>query len=269
MRTRLLLPALLLLSTPAVAQVTIDQRALDPLQPQTASPPGQTPPKPATKPPARPTTARPAPARPSTNTTQSKTTQAKPVPASTATNHGTTVRTNPAPPTVPLTPPPNLTLPPPIVVPTRPVQPAAPAIITADAPGEVMPLQGGVRVTFGVGRADLNPATEAAIRAVVHGAPGVPAAPEGATYSITTFAAGTPEDPSTPRRTSLSRALTVRSVLISQGIPSVQIFVRALGPASMGFADGPPERADLTVSAPPPSATTAASPPATPATKTN
>jgi hypothetical protein len=40
----------------------------------------------------------------------------------------------------------------------------------------------------------------------------------------------------------------VRSVLISQGVPSVRIFVKALGPASPGFADGPPDRADIVVS---------------------
>jgi outer membrane protein OmpA-like peptidoglycan-associated protein len=127
------------------------------------------------------------------------------------------------------------------------VQPAAPATINADAPGAATPVPGGLRVTFGTGRADLNPTTEAAIRALVRGGANVTAASDTASFTITTFAPGTPEDPSTPRRLSLSRALTVRSVLISQGVASVRIYVRAFGPASLGFADGPPDRADIAI----------------------
>jgi outer membrane protein OmpA-like peptidoglycan-associated protein len=226
MRTRLILSALLL-STPAMAQVTIDQRALEPLQPQNAAPASPAKTEPAK--PVAPKTAAPKTAAP------------KPKPAAS----GTTVR--PQPPVVPQNPPPDLTLPPPIVVPTRPVQPAAPAAINADAPGDATPVPGGLRVSFGTGRADLNPTTEGAIRALVRGGANIAAAPDTASFTITTFAPGTPEDPSTPRRLSLSRALTVRSVLISQGVASVRIYVRALGPASLGFADGPPDRADITI----------------------
>ena len=218
----------MLLSTPAMAQVTIDQRALEPLQPQNAAPAS---PAPATPTPAKPVPPKPAP---------------KPAPVKPpASNTGATIR--PKPPEVPMNPPPGLSLPPPIVVPTRPAQPAAPAAINADAPGAATPFPGGLRVTFGSGRADLNPTTEGAIRALVRGGPNVTAAPDTTSFTITTFAPGTPEDPSTPRRLSLSRALTVRSVLISQGVASVRIYVRAFGPASLGFADGPPDRADIAI----------------------
>jgi outer membrane protein OmpA-like peptidoglycan-associated protein len=100
-------------------------------------------------------------------------------------------------------------------------------------------------VVFGAGRADINPAVDTAIRNLTRGTG--PVAPDATSYTVTTYAAGVPEDPSTPRRLSLSRALTVRSVLISQGVPSVRIFVKAFGPASPGFADGPPDRADIVV----------------------
>ena len=61
------------------------------------------------------------------------------------------------------------------------------------------------------------------------------------------WSAGTPDDPSTPRRLSLARALAVRAVLISEGVASPRIYVRALG------ADGgdPPDRAEITRAAAP------------------
>lgn len=246
MRTRLILPAFLLTSLglaslPATAQVSVDPRALEPLK--------------KTEPPAPPHTrpAHPAPA---------KKPEPKPAPKPAG---ATTVRPNvtaPPQPTVPLAPPATVNIPPPLVVPTRPAQPSAPAAITADAPGEATPIAGGLRVTFGGGRADLNPASEAAIRALVRGGSGQPAPSETNSYTITTYAAGTPEDPSTARRMSLSRALAVRSVLISQGVTSVRIYVKALGPTSLGFADGPPDRADVSLATNPvpPPATTAAKP---------
>jgi outer membrane protein OmpA-like peptidoglycan-associated protein len=136
-------------------------------------------------------------------------------------------------------------IPPPIVVPTRPAPAPAPPTISADSPSTTSPLTGGLRVLFGNGRADINPAVDTAIRGLTRGTG--PVAPDATSYTVTTYAAGTPEDPSTPRRLSLSRALTVRSVLISQGVASVRIFVKALGPASAGFADGPPDRADIVI----------------------
>lgn len=224
MRTAPLLPAalLLLLAAPqAWAQVKVDPQALDALTPHTTRVPQ----------PVKPHPARPEPAHPST---------------------GTTVRTGPATPLppVPAAPPPTIDLPPPITVPTRPVPaPVAPPV-SADAPGTATPIPGGLRITFGPGRADLNPATEAGVQSLVHGGRGIAPAAADASFTVTSFAAGTPEDPSTARRLSLSRAIGVRSVLIAQGIASVRIFVRALGPASAGFTDGPPDRVDVTVGPP-------------------
>jgi outer membrane protein OmpA-like peptidoglycan-associated protein len=205
----------------AHAQTTMDQRALEPLQP-----------RPATPEPAKPAPAKPAP--PPHRTT--------PHPAS----------AHPAPPapppvTVPPAPPPPPVLPPPLVVPTRPPAPPPPIPIAADAPGDAQPMPDGVRITFGDSRADLNPATETALRALAH------AAPADASFTIAAFAPSIPDDPSTPRRLALSRALTVRSVLIAEGVVSERIYVKALGDGR-GVADGPADRADVITAATSPQA---------------
>ena len=100
-------------------------------------------------------------------------------------------------------------------------------------------------MTFGPDRTDLNPATEAALREFARSVKESEAA-----INVNASAAGGPEDPSTPRRLSLARALAARAVLISEGIPSARIYVRALGAAG---GDGPADRVDVT-SAPKPGA---------------
>ena len=132
---------------------------------------------------------------------------------------------------------------PPVVVPTaQPIAPP-PVPVAADAPGAVSAVAGGRRVTFGADRTDLNPATESALREFAR------SVKEGeAAVNVNAFAAGGPEDPSTPRRLSLARALAARAVLISEGIPSARIYVRALGAAG---GDGPADRVDVTATARP------------------
>jgi outer membrane protein OmpA-like peptidoglycan-associated protein len=56
------------------------------------------------------------------------------------------------------------------------------------------------------------------------------------------FAGGTADRPSTARRLSLSRALSVRSHLIEKGLRSTRIDVRALGVPGDG---GPNDRVDV------------------------
>ncbi len=206
----LLSVALLLITTvSARAQATLDPRALEPLQK-----PAATPSPAAVAPPA-------APGRISH-------------PAAPATPAQPQIRVPLAPPRVPV-------IPPPLVVPTRPLPPPAPPPVAAEAPGAAGAIPGGLRVTFGEGRADLNPGTVAALRTLAHGAGVV-------SFSVAAFCRGTPEDPSTPRRFALSRALAVRSVLIAEGIPSIRIFVKALG-AGHGVEDGPADRVDVTTAA--------------------
>jgi hypothetical protein len=93
-------------------------------------------------------------------------------------------------------------------------------------------------VTFGPAETDLSPSSATAIQNLVR------TAPQGANISVNVvaYAGGTPGDPSTARRLSLSRALAVRSALIADGVNSARIYVRALG-AQAG--DGPADRVDL------------------------
>ena len=67
---------------------------------------------------------------------------------------------------------------------------------------------------------------------------------DGTSFNVVAYAAGTPGDPSTARRLSLSRALVVRGALISSGISSSHIYVRALGASEGGQT---PDRVDVAV----------------------
>ena len=222
--------AVLLAPAPAHAQATVDQRALEPLQQTQPAAPETT----------KPTPAHRAPAHPASRT----------APRSTATPRQTTPVAKPSPPPpppapevrVPLAPPPPPVLPPALVVPTRPPAPPPPVPVSADARGAAEQIPDGLRVTFGGGSAVLNPATEGALRTLAH------TAPPDATFTVSAFAAGSADDPSTPRRLSLSRALAARSVLIAEGVASPRIYVKALG-ASGGVAQGPADRVDVTVAA--------------------
>jgi len=84
---------------------------------------------------------------------------------------------------------------------------------------------------FGASKADLNPATNDALRKIA----GEVKADPAIDLNVLAYAAGNADDPSTPRRLSLSRALAARAVLISEGIVSTRIYVRALG-ATLGRA---------------------------------
>jgi hypothetical protein len=95
-------------------------------------------------------------------------------------------------------------------------------------------------VTFGTGQAELSPASAAAIKGVVQSAP----VGDGVSFNVVAYAAGTPDDPSTARRLSLSRALAVRSALMADGVSSSRIYLRALGAAG---GDEAPDRVDLAV----------------------
>jgi len=242
MRHRLfLLPILLAAAVPAAAQVTVNPKALEPL-------PGGAPPESQPDAAARADATQNSPRarhRASHHAAQprhdeakkpaAETKAGKPVaPASQSKVHN--------PPVVPPAPPPT-----PVLAPLEPPPPPhaspppAPAPVVAGAAGEAMPVPGGVRVTFAPGSAELNPETDAALQKLAR----VVVVSADATVSVAAYAAGAPDDPSTPRRLSLSRALAARSVLMEQGIPSTRIFVRALGSAP---ADGPADRVDVTVS---------------------
>jgi outer membrane protein OmpA-like peptidoglycan-associated protein len=202
----------LLLAAPAHAQVTMDLKALD--QPNA---------------PARPKPVRPPP-----------TPRLVPAPGN----------AHIAPPaTLPTSIPPVVRLAPDIVGP-EPAAPAPPAPppIAAEAATKADPLPNGLRVIFAAGAADLSPDSDAAIAAMA-----AAAASKGGdvTYDVRAYATGTQEDPSTPRRLSLARALAVRASLIARGVASPHIYVRALGAAATpDDAAAPQDRADVTIAGP-------------------
>jgi outer membrane protein OmpA-like peptidoglycan-associated protein len=121
--------------------------------------------------------------------------------------------------------------------------PPPPVPVKADAKGEATAIQSGLRVTFGAGSSDLNPATLAALRGVAAEALAKP----GEIISIAAYAPGVPDDPSTPRRLSLDRALAARAVLITEGIVSERIRAVANGPDGIGT--GPADRVDVLLDA--------------------
>ncbi len=233
--------AMLALSSAAMAQVTVNPGALE-LLPQRPAP--------------RPAPPRPAPARPTT--TPAPAPAPAPVPGSARSAAPPGARpAAPAPqaarpPTIPVTPPAILALPPPIQVPVARPPPVPVVPMAADAPGAAVPLPGGLRVTFGPDRADLNPVTEAALRDFARSVKA-----GEASVNVYAYATGSSEDPSTPRRLSLARALAARAVLINEGIASTRIYPRALGP--MG-GDMDRDRVDVVGGTPGPPA--AALPPA-------
>ncbi len=215
------LATLLCLSTPALAQVTTDEHALDTLQ---TAPPQAAP-------------AAPTPARPSPTHTRHRTPSKKPAPPA---KPATTARRIGPPPTIPAAPPVNpVILPPPVVLPAHPPPPPPPIPLVKDAIGIASPIPLGTRITFGPDSSDLNPATLAALQAIAAAASANPAM----IVAITAWAPGTPDDPSTPRRLSLDRALAARAVLINAGIISARI--RAIAKGTLDIGTAPPDRADV------------------------
>jgi outer membrane protein OmpA-like peptidoglycan-associated protein len=217
MRTAgVLISLLLCLTSRAQAQVSVDMRALDSLGPAQATP------RAAPTPPRRP------PATPAPVVTRAP--AARPA-----------VADKPAavPPAVTASPAPIVSAPPPALPTEQPSAPPASATVAAPAASPV-PLPPPVRLVFDGGQTDLTPADEAAIRDLARAIP----APAADSVNVVAYAAGKPDDPSTARRVSLSRGMAVRSVLMDSGVPSAQIYVRAMGSTGSG---GPADRVELTI----------------------
>ena len=182
------------------AQVTVNPNALDQLKPPAKTPAHTAKPPPKAPPPQHhATTAHaPAPAVHHPPATAAAKPEAPPPPPA---------------PLVPLAPPPPPVIPAPVAVPVRPAPPPPPPVLAADAPDAAVMLPEGLRITFGADRSDLNPTTNDILKSFLQSTekPGV-------TYTILSYAAGTPDDASIARRLSLARALTVRSVLINSRV---------------------------------------------------
>jgi outer membrane protein OmpA-like peptidoglycan-associated protein len=119
-------------------------------------------------------------------------------------------------------------------------QPPAPPPVSDTAATVAAQTSSGLRLTFAPGEFGLSPESSAAIKQLTAATP----AGDATTFNVLAYAPGKADDPSTARRISLSRAMAVRSALIADGVPSARIFVRALGEQ---FGDGPPDRADVSI----------------------
>ncbi len=207
-----------LLATPAAGQVSTDDRALDQLAPTPATP-------------ATPATAAVKPRHPHTS-------HAAPAHAAPTRPRLTAPRLPAAPPANPVIQPPAFTMP------AHKPPPPPPVPVRADAPGLVLPLDSGTRITFGPGGSDLNPATLAAVQGLAARAVANPAL----IVQITAWAPSPADDPSTARRLSLDRALAARAVMIQAGVVSDRIRAVAKGALDIGQASA--DRADITLVAP-------------------
>lgn len=236
--------AVLLAASPAFAQVTVDLSALNAL-----------PQRPAPAHPARPASAAVAPRQEATTVTptagaptaaesrQEATAGAPPQ----AAKPGSAAMTIPPPAEVakvemPSGPPPVAEVPP---APAEQVEANAkppPAPLVSDKSGTTV-TQGQTSVTlvFTPDQADLSPDSVTKLQALA----AKMTDPQTTTYDVQSFASNPNNDPSTARRLSLSRGMSVRSVLITAGVASPQIFVRALGDkAPIGT---PQDRVDVTM----------------------
>ena len=241
------LAALIALAPTARAQVTLDLHALDKGQGQAAQPAPEKSEKPKPEHPKHRRAAKPAPRKPVAKAKPEATPEKPPAAAAKAApNPAPQATTPPVAPqgprptaTLPVAPPPGVSLAPIVVEPpaAKPEPPQAPPI-AADAGGGVVPIGDGLRVLFATSRTDMTEGTEAAIKAYIASVPRT----ESTSFNVTAYAAGGPEDPSTPRRLSLSRALAIRSVMIADGVASARIYLRALGAA---HGDGPMDRVDV------------------------
>jgi len=144
------------------------------------------------------------------------------------------------PPDVPAQPPHPVVIPPPgVKVPTH--LPVPPEDIKPDpaAKGEIEQRPNGLRIVFAANSSGM---TQPMIDAIREEARKLAQQP---TLRVTLWASasGSTEDLSTPRRIALARALAVRSLLIREGIATTRIYPRATGLAA---ADAnPPDRLDI------------------------
>lgn len=259
MRQLLLSLAIVLLPVaPALAQVTVNLHALDalPNQPQSPAHRPLRPPVAAERPvaPAKPAAvaATPPAANPSAGTTQqaamphpptAPSASASAPPSSTTTQRAAIPAQAPAAvPTVPAAPPAVAAIPPvqPPPAPANVPPPAAPPI-SASAATSATSTKAGLQLTFAKDQTELSPDSAASIKQLVGAAPNA----DSTTFNVLAYASGDPDDPSTARRLSLSRAIAVREALMADGVPSTRIYLRALG--SEPSAGSPPDRVELDV----------------------
>ena len=141
----------------------------------------------------------------------------------------------------------------------QPAQPAAPAMpapavvaqpspppVSAPAPAQIaaLPPGGGLpaipaQIVFAANGTDMPDQAKATLDNVVSAMK----TDEQIRIQLIAYASGLPDQANAARRTSLSRAVSVRAYLVEQGVKSVRIDVRAMGNRSDG--GGPQDRVDI------------------------
>jgi outer membrane protein OmpA-like peptidoglycan-associated protein len=127
----------------------------------------------------------------------------------------------------------------PALAPAPPPPPAKQTAALPRVPKGVV-TQKTLRLAFSGGSSRLSSAVETDLKALAK----TLSANAELRLQLKAYAAGTRETVSRARRLSLSRALSVRSYLIRQGVRSTRIDVRALGNKTGG---GPADRVDIFV----------------------
>lgn len=225
----------------ARAQITTDTSALGafggaaPEKPKTEASPARKPVHRQTAP-AQKTGKSPAATKPETQSAPPATTTAGATPPAAKPAKPPPAATIPAAPP----PPPVLT---PLVIPVElhpfPIPPDPQP--SKDAKGDVVPISGGLRVTFGADSDQLNQETKNGILAFANMLKEHP----DVRALVDVTASGVPNDLSRPRRMSLSRGLVIRAVLMNAGIPSTRIYVRVIGLPNKTGIETPADRADI------------------------
>ncbi len=159
--------------------------------------------------------------------------------------------------TIPAAPPPPPVFRAPVInVPLHPSPPPPPVVVVPTAVGAVSPIDGGTRISFGAGSADVNPAMVQGLHDFASRMKADPLA----RADLDAMSGGVPDDPSTPRRLALARGLAARAVLINDGIASTRIYVRVMDVPQAAGAAAPPDRVDLLLSQVPGADTTIPAP---------
>lgn len=216
-------------ATPVFAQVTVDLHALQAL-----------PERPGAGRPSRPTLS----VTPNRPTVATRETPVAPAPTGPTPNAPAPAAPPVAQPAMPENVPDTASIAP--IAPAPPpagAQPPPPPPVSDKSTTSVAATTAGLRLTFAPGESDLSPDSDTSIKQLTAAAP----PSDATTFNVLAYAPGKPDDPSTARRVSLSRAMAVRNALVADGVPSARIFVRALGEQ---YGDGPPDRVDLSVTGP-------------------
>lgn len=226
---------------PAHAQVTLNLDAIEPTpakpqsRPRPASPQGASQ---GVRPQTRPATS----ARPHATAAQSPVNGRNGQSAARATAAAAAAATAATAITLPVNPPPTATLAPPAAPLTNPAPPPRPIPIATASSTVAASATDSLRIVFPGDKSDLSADAITALEQFAKSAP----ANDAITFNVAAYAAGNPEDPSTPRRLALARALAIRTALMADGIASARIYVRAHGvPAQT--TDGPADRVDVAI----------------------